>query len=152
MSSATIGYGYRYLFGAACGARGKAVGLVSERADTAAMNAYPEAIGAAIAPGSIGVVVLDRAGWHRSRDLAPPANLVLLELPPYSPELNPMETVFQYLKGNRLANRVFADAAAVAEACRMAWDWFAAMPDKIASIMRRKWTNLPTLAQASHNG
>ena len=50
-------YGYRYL----CGARGKAVGPVSERADTAATNAHPEAIGAAVAPGSIGVV-LDRAG------------------------------------------------------------------------------------------
>ena len=82
-------YGYRYPFGAACGARGKAVGPVSERANTAAMNAHPEAIGAAIAPGSIGGVVLDRAGWHRSRDLAPTANLALLELPPYNPELTP---------------------------------------------------------------
>ena len=74
----------------------------------------------------------------RSRDLASPANLVLLELPPYSPEPDPMETVFQYPKGNRLANRVFADAAAVAEACRKAWDRFAAMPDRIAAIMRRE--------------
>ena len=54
-------YGYRYL----CGARGKAVGLVSERADTAAMNAHLAAIGAAVAPGSVGVVVLDRAGWRQ---------------------------------------------------------------------------------------
>ena len=96
--------------------------------------------------------MLDRVGWHKSRDLAPPANLVLLELPPYSPELNPMETVFQYPRGNRLANRVFADAATVAEACRKAWDRFAAMPDRIASIMRREWANLPTLAQANHYG
>ena len=145
-------YGYRYLFGAACGARGKAVGLVSERADMAATNAHPEAIGAAIAPGGIGVVALDRAGWRRSRALAPPANLVLLELPPCSPALNPMETVFRYPGGDRLANRAFADAAAVAEACRKAWDWFAALPAGIASIMRREWADLPALAQASHNG
>ena len=71
---------------------------------------------------------------------------MLLELLPYSPELNPMETVFQYLKGNRLANRVFADAAAVAEACRRAWDWFAAAPDRIASIMRREWATIPAQA------
>ena len=145
-------YGYRYLFGAACGARGKAVGLVSERADTAAMNAHPAAIGAAVAPGSVGVVVLDRAGWRRSRDLAPPANLVLLELPPCSPELNPMETVFPYLKSNRLANRVFADADAMAEACRKAWDWFAAAPDRIASVMRREWANLLAPAHPNQNG
>ena len=145
-------YGYRYLFGAACGSRGKAVGLVSERADTAAMNAHPEAIGAAVAPGSIGVIVLDRAGWHRSRDLAPPGNVVLLELPSYSPELNPMETVFQYPRSNCLANRVFAAAATVAEACRKAWDRFAAAPDRIASIMRREWANLPAPAHTNHNG
>ena len=58
-----------------------------------------------------------------------------------------METVFQYLKGNRLANRVFADAAAVAEACCKAWDWFAAAPpDRIASIMRREWATIPAQA------
>ena len=63
-----------------------------------------------------------------------------------------METVFQRLKSNRLANRVFAAAAAVAEACRRAWDRFAAAPDRTASVMRREWTNLPAPAQASHNG
>ena len=49
-----------------------------------------------------------------------------------------METLFQYSKGNRLANRVFADTATVAEACRKAWNRFAAMPDRIASIMGRE--------------
>ena len=77
---------------------------------------------------------------------------MLLELPPYSLELNPMETVFQSLKGNRLANRVFADAAAVAEACSKAWDRFAAVPDRIASIMRREWATIPALDRASPNG
>ena len=77
--------GYLYLFSAACGSRGKAVGLVSERANTAAMNAHPAAIGAAVAPGSVGVVALDGAGWHRSRTLALPDNIVLLTLPPTVP-------------------------------------------------------------------
>ena len=139
-------YGYRYLFGAACGPRGKAVGLVSERANTAAMNAHPAAIGAAVAPGSIGVVALDGAGWHRGHKLALPDNIVLPTLPPYSPELNPMQTVFQYLKNNRLANRVFANVAAVDEACREAWEWFAAAPNRIASIMRREWAIAPVPA------
>ena len=143
---------YRYLFGAACGSRGKAVGLASERANTTAMNAHPAAIGAAVAPGSIGVVAPDGAGWHTSRELAPPDNIVLLKLPPYSPELNPMETVFRYLKNNRLANRVFADVAAVADACRKAWEWFAAAPDRIASIMRREWAIAPVPAQTCRNG
>ena len=92
-----------------------------------------------VAPGGIGVVAPDGAGRHRSRKLALPDNTVLLTLPPYSPDLNPMETVFQYLKNNRLANRVFTDVAVVAEACREAWNRFAAAPDCIASIMRREW-------------
>ena len=137
-------YGYRYLFGAACGSRGKAVGLVSERANTAA-------IGAAVAPGSVCVAVLDGAGWHRGHKLAPPDNIVLLTLPPYSPELNPMETVFRYPRDNRLANRVFADVAAVAEACRKAWEWFATAPNRIASIMRRKWAIAPLPTHTRQN-
>ena len=95
---------------------------MSEQADRAAMNTHPETNGAAVAPESVGVVAPGRAGWRGRRGLAPPANLVLLELPPYNPEPDPMETVFRYPRGNRLANRVFADAAAVAEARRKAWD------------------------------
>ena len=75
-----------------------------------------------------------------------------LELPPYGPEPDPLETALQYPRSNRLANRAFADAAAVAEACRKAWDRFAAMPDRIASIMRREWATIPALDRASHNG
>ena len=68
-----------------------------------------------------------------------PDNLRLLRLPPYSPELNPMEQVFQYLKANRFANQVFKNVAAVQEACQAGWDWFRAMPEKIASILHRDW-------------
>ena len=49
--------------------------------------------------------------------------LGLLVLPLYDPELNPLEQVFQYLKANRFANRVFATTDAVREACEAAWTW-----------------------------
>ena len=135
---------YGYLFGAACGSLGKASGPVSARANTAATNAHPAAIGAAVAPGGIGVVAPDGARRRRSRKLAPP----------YSPELNPMETVFPYPGNNRLANRVFADVAAVAVAvaCREAWERFAVAPDRIASIMRREWAIAPVPAHNRQNG
>ena len=76
---------------------------------------------------------------------------MLLELPPYSSEPDSMETAFQYPKGNRLANRMFAGVAAVAEACRKAWSRFAAAPDRVASIVRREWANLAAQAQANHD-
>ena len=55
-----------------------------------------------------------------------------------------METVFQYPGNNRLANRVFEDVSAVDDACRKAWDWLAAAPDRIDLTMRREWAIVPS--------
>ena len=129
-----------------------ATGLASERANTAATNARPAAIGADVAPGSVGFAALDGAGWRGSRDLVLTGNIVLLKLPPRSPEPNPMETAFRYPKNNRLTNRVFADVAAVADACRKAWERCAAAPDRIASITRREWAIAHLSAQTGQNG
>ena len=63
-----------------------------------------------------------------------------------------METVSQYPGHNRLANRVFADVTAVAEACREAWERFAGAPNRIASIMRREWAIAPVPALNRQNG
>ena len=63
-----------------------------------------------------------------------------------------METVFQYPRGDRLVNRAFAGAAAVAEACRKVWDRFAAAPDRIASIVRRERAAVPAPDRSGHNG
>ena len=78
-------YGYRDLFGAACGSLGKASGPVSERANTAAINLHPVAIGAAVAPGGIGVVASDGAGRRRGRKLVLPDSIVLPTLLPTVP-------------------------------------------------------------------
>ncbi len=61
-----------------------------------------------VTAGAHAVVVLDGAGWHKiSRQLVVPDNISLLTLPAYSPELNPQENVWQYLRQNYLSNRVF---------------------------------------------
>ncbi len=62
------------------------------------------------------VVILDQAGWHGARTLLVPENLTLLSLPPYSPELNPVENLWQFLKHNFLNSRVFADYQAIVDA------------------------------------
>jgi transposase len=61
-----------------------------------------------VAPGAHALVLLDRAGWHRSAKLAVPANISLMPLPPKSPELNPVENLWQFLRDNWLSNRIFA--------------------------------------------
>jgi transposase len=86
--------------------------------------------------------VLDKAGWHVAKDVKIPSNLSLLHLPPYSPELNPQEQVWQHLKDNYLANRVFKTAAEIVDACCTAWNKFASMPELISSLTTRLWAQI----------
>ena len=53
-------------------------------------------------------MILDAAGWHRSQGLVVPGNITLLALPPYSPELNPVERVWHYLRKLVMTPRVAA--------------------------------------------
>lgn len=54
-------------------------------------------------------VVMDCAGWHLAKELIIPTNIEIIYLPPYSPELNPVERFWQYVKNNTIKNRVFDD-------------------------------------------
>jgi transposase len=86
------------------------------------------------------VLTIDGAGWHQKGDkLRVPDNITLLHLPPYSPELNPVENVWAYLRSNKLSNRVFETYEDIVDACCDAWRWFTAQPDHITSIGTRLW-------------
>jgi transposase len=63
-----------------------------------------------------------------------PDNISLLPLPPYSPELNPVENIWQFLRQNYLANRVYETYEAIVDACSDAWNALAAASDTIRSI------------------
>ena len=100
-------YGYVYLFFAACAETGTAVGHVCAKANTVEMSRHLREIGEQVPAGTHALVVLDGAGWHRSRELEIPDNVSLLRLPPCSPELNPVGTLFSALKHRHFANCVF---------------------------------------------
>ena len=85
------------------------------------------------------MVVLDKASWHAAGNLAIPGNLTLLPLPSYSPELNPVENVWQYLRQNQLSLRVWPDYDAIVATCCEAWNTIMAMPDRLHSITHREW-------------
>ena len=109
-------------------------------ADKNAMTLHMAEISQAVAPGAHAVVVLDGAGWHKPGGrLKLPANISLLILPAYSPELNPQENIWQYLRQNFLSNRVFATYEAIVDACCEAWQALMAQPDRITSIATREW-------------
>jgi transposase len=112
------------------------------RADTEAMQHHLEEISQHVAPGAHAVVLMDRAGWHSTGKLNMPDNLSILLLPPKSPELNPVENVWQYLRSNYLSNRVFEDYNAIVDAACNAWNALIDQPCTISSIGMREWTNV----------
>jgi hypothetical protein len=89
-----------YIFGAICPQQGKGAALVLPRCDTPAMNLHLAEVAQAVAPGAHGVMLMDRAGWHRAKDLVVPDNLTLVLLPARAPELNPVENIWQFLREN----------------------------------------------------
>ena len=79
--------------------------------DTDAMAAHLIEISAAVDPGAHAVLIVDQAGWHLTPKLAIPDNITVLALPPRSPELNPVENVWQFMRDNWLSNRIFKSYA-----------------------------------------
>ncbi len=130
-----------YLFGAVCPAEGKGAGLVLPRCNTDAMNAHLSEIALHVALDAHAVVILDRAGWHRSRGLTVPANISLLSLPPKAPELNPVENIWQFLRQNWLSNRIFRDYDDIVEHCCRAWNRLVDQPWRIMTIGLRDWAH-----------
>jgi hypothetical protein len=88
--------------GAICPERATGAGLVLPLVNAEAMNLHLQEISRHVASGAHAVLVLDRAGWHGAAALTIPDNLSLLPLPSYSPELNPVENVWEYLRQNRI--------------------------------------------------
>jgi DDE superfamily endonuclease len=104
-----------------------------------AMNEHLAEISRCVSVGAIALLVLDGAGWHSSPRLKVPDNVALLPLPPYAPELNPMENIWEFLRANFLSHRVWDTYEAILNACRDAWNTLMQMPERIASITRRSW-------------
>jgi len=128
-----------YLFGAICPERGTGAAVVMPRADTEAMQVHLGEIARAIAPGAHAVVLLDQAGWHTTANLRIPQNITLLSLPPRSPELNPTENLWQFLRQTFLSNRVFETYKAILDAACQAWNAVLDTPWRIMSIGLRDW-------------
>ena len=131
-------YGWAYLFGAVCPERAVGAGLVLPYVNAEAMNLHLQEISRHVTPGAHAVLVLDGAGWHGAAALTIPDNISLLPLPSYSPELNPVENVWEYLRQNQLSLRVWPAYQAIVETCCQAWNTLMAMPERIASITRRE--------------
>ena len=132
-------YQWACLFGAICPERSTGAAIIMPEVNVEAMNEHLAEISRCVSVGAIALLVLDGAGWHSSPRLVVPDNIVLLPLPPYAPELNPVENVWQFLRGNLLSHRVWETYDDILDACRYAWNRLMRRPDRIASITRRPW-------------
>ena len=134
-------YENAYLFGAVCPARGVGAALALPFADTDAMQRHIDEIALHVARGAHAVLLLDRAGWHTTGKLVWPKNVTPILLPSRSPELNPVEQVWQYLRANYLSNRTFDTYDAIIDAACDAWRKLIAQPQQITSIGMRTWAH-----------
>ena len=66
------------------------------------------------------VVIMDGASWHQEYLDDDFENLNIIRLPPYSPELNPIEQVWSWLRQNEIANRCFTDYEDIVGNCSRA--------------------------------
>lgn len=105
------------------------------------MQRHLEEISRTIAGDAHAIVVMDNAGWHTTQTLEVPGNLSLLFLPPYSPELNPQENIWQFLRQAYLSNRVFETYEDIVDACCKAWNKLLAETGRITSIATREWAH-----------
>lgn len=135
-------YKSAYLFGAVCAQRDTGAALMLPWADTETMNLHLKEISRTVAKGAHAAVLMDRAPWHTSGELKVPKNLTPIFLPARSPELNPVENIWQYLRQNWLSNQIFEDHAAILDAGCDAWNRLMAEPTAIKSIAAREWAQI----------
>ena len=127
-------FDYLYVFTAVCPETGDACGLIAPNVSTGVMNVFLDQFSRELPIDVHAVMILDRAGFHTAKALKTPANVSLIYLPPYSPELNPTENLWHYLRSHHWSNRFYEDYAALHSAARDGWRAVCLDTEKIKSV------------------
>jgi transposase len=123
-----------YVLTAVCAAIGAASGLIAPELNTGVVNLFLEQFARQLAPGVRAVLLWDNAGYHVSKDLVVPANVSLINLLPHSPELNPVENLWHYLRAHYWSHGIYPDYDALQEVATETWRTVCMDPEKIRSI------------------
>jgi transposase len=129
---------YVYVFGAVSPEDGCHDSLVMPYADTEAMSIFLEEVSRRHKDEHI-LMFMDQAGWHKSKTLRTPPNIELAYLPPYSPDLNPQEQVWDELREKFFSNRPFKTLDAVVSNAVKGLRAIENSPDLIKSLTHRQW-------------
>ena len=127
---------YRYAYGAVEPVTGENFFLVLPRCDTICMNVFLNELSKAYPEDQI-LLVCDGASWHKSKGLKIPDNTTLLHIPPYTPEMNPIEQIWKQLRAMGFKNEVFKTLNHVVE--RLCETICCLSNDLVKSITCRRW-------------
>jgi hypothetical protein len=129
---------YIYALTALSPFEGKIFSLVLPWVDAEGMSVFLEHTAQAF-DGDCCIMLLDGAGWHRATALRVPQTIKLLPLPPYSPELNPVEHVWEWLRDNIFKNHVYDTLDQVMDTLCEGLKRLSMMPDLVKSMTYFDW-------------
>lgn len=136
-----IGFSVTYIFGAINPLTGERSAFVCSDCNTDVMNIHLQQISASIPSDSHTILVVDQASWHsKSTTLKIPKNISLLDLPPYSPQINPIEKLWQWLKDNYFYNLIIDNKENIdGIVCDI---WNKLTNEVVKSVCYRKWLDV----------
>ncbi|GLS91803.1 hypothetical protein GCM10007916_28730 [Psychromonas marina] len=126
-----------HIYGAVCPATGQTEASISPILSTDMMEKHLQQISNATQVGRYAIVVMDCASWHSNKLSDRFNNLAIMHLPPYSPELNPIEQVWAHLRGSDLANFAFKNYEHIVDQVSRAWNKFRHQVDFVKSLCKR---------------
>ena len=129
---------YIYVFGAVSPCDGRHDSLILPWANTEAMSLFLEEVSQRY-PDEYILMFMDQAGWHKAKGLRIPTNIELAFLPPYSPELNPQEQVWDELREKCLGNKLFKSLQAVIDAVTQGLQHLESLPNTVVRLTQRTW-------------
>ena len=135
---AMLTHEYTYAYGAVDIVSGEFDSLILPHVNTDCMQLFLDEV-AARHPQSRIIMVIDGAGWHRSLALKAPPNMQLLSLPPYAPELNPVEHVWDELREKHFHNKAFDSIEALEDQLIDGLLALETNPARVKSIVAWDW-------------
>jgi transposase len=130
---------FAYIFAASEVETDNAFALILPEVHTGAMQEFLDRFAKTIPETDHVALFLDRAGWHGATALKVPDSITLVPLPAYSPELNPVERIWEYLKERYLSHRLLDDYDAIVDAASGAWNKLTAETGRLTSLTWLPW-------------
>ncbi|GAF97466.1 unnamed protein product [marine sediment metagenome] len=132
-------FNFAYIFGEVCPQKDEWVEIIVPYSNAEAMLIHLEYISANIPKEKHAVIVMDRAFWHITKKIKKFSNITIIHLPVASPELNPVEQIWQHLRRKELSNRCFKDYEEILDVCSIAWNNFVNERGFIKNLCTKDW-------------